>query len=214
MSDDRDLLDELDLGAGSAPRRDTLERVEGAVRPSGAPYVAYERDLTEADLQALALPRGNVPRTLVRIHASHHSLARCLATGMKPLQASLVTGYSPGRISQLQRDPAFIALVADYAREAKSTFADLAERMASVSLDALEILHEKMQEAPEAMTVPVLLDIIKAFADRTGYGPNQSLNVKFDTSDLIDRPPRESFEDWEKRRQAQLQPPIELKKLN
>jgi hypothetical protein len=52
----------------------------------------------------------------------------------------------------------------------------------------------------------MLLDIVKTFADRTGHGPGQSVDVKM-SMNLVDRPPRESFEDWEARRQAELAPP-------
>src|SRR5262245_9061446 len=114
------LLEALDL--------DETTRVKGPPKkPLSAEYV---RDLTEADMVAMTvLPRATTPKSLARIHASHHSLARCLASGMKPAQAALVTGYAPNRISILCNDPAFKALVEDYRSEAKSIFADLAERM-------------------------------------------------------------------------------------
>jgi hypothetical protein len=210
-----DLLDELDLGGGKRPRSDTLERPRALPEQREAAHVAYERDLTEADMAALALPRGTQPKSLIRIHASHHSLARCLATGMKPTQASLVTGYSTGRISALQRDTAFQSLVEDYRREAKSVFADLAERMSEITLDAIEMLHERMHDSPEALTIPMLMDIIKAFADRTGHGPGQEVHLKM-SPDLIDRPPRETYEQWQERRSRELTPeaPKLLKDLN
>jgi hypothetical protein len=206
VSDD-ELLSELDLGGPKrTPRADTLERTHPSPRPLDHPHVAHSRDLTEADMTALALPRqGQPPKSLMRLHASHHSLARCLATGMKPMQASLVTGYSPGRISALQRDPAFTALVEDYRREAKSVFADLAERMNEITLDAIEMLHERMQDAPEALTIPMLMDIIRSFADRTGHGPGQEVHLKM-SPDLIDRPPRETAEEWAARRARELAP--------
>lgn len=225
VAESDDLLSELDLGGeargtaqpASAPRTraDTLERERLPPPMPKASHVAYERDLTEADMAALALPRGTQPKSLVRIHASHHSLARCLATGMKHTQAALVTGYSAGRIAQLVNDPAFTALVADYRREAKSVFADLAERMNEISLDAIEILHERIQDDPGALTIPMLMDIIKSFADRTGHGPGQEVHLKM-SPDLIDRPPRETYEQWQARRAEELAPkePKLLKDLN
>ena len=193
---DQELLAELDL---SPPTR-----INGNLRVPF--FIEYERDLTEADMIALSLPRGSTTRQLVRIHSSHHSLARCLATGMKLPQASLVTGYSISRVTSLQSDPAFQALVADYQTEAKSIFADLAERMSDMSLDAIEVLQERLQDKPEEFTTSMLLDVIKSFADRTGHGPNQDLHLKV-SQDFIDRPPRESFEDWERRRTAEITGP-------
>lgn len=201
----KELLAELDLGTEARPP---------PVPPLGF-YAAYERDITQADLAAMSLPRGTSARPLQRIHASHHSLARCLAAGMKMTQAALVTGYSQVRIYGLQADPAFQSLVEDYRSEAKSIFADLAERMNDLSLDAIELLQERLHENPEGFTVPVLLDLVKTFADRTGHGPGQEVHLKVDAS-FIDRPPRESYEEWQERRAKELAPPPtdELKKLN
>jgi hypothetical protein len=125
---------------------------------------------------------------------------------MRGPQAALVTGYSPGRISQLDKDPAFTALVEDYRQESKSVFADMAERMSNLSLDALELIQERLQDTPETFTVPVLLDMVKAFADRTGFGPGQEVHLKVD-KDFIDRPPRETAEEWAARRQRELEGP-------
>jgi hypothetical protein len=173
----------------------------------------YSRDLTKADIAALSANRGIKPKSLVRIHASHHSLARCLASGMKQSQAALVTGYAQGRISILMADPAFQALVEDYKAEAKSIFADLAERMNDMSLDAIELLQERLNDSPESFSIPVLLDVVKTFADRTGHGPGQEVTLKVDR-DLIDRPPRETFDEWEARRVKELTGPEADEKLN
>lgn len=216
---DQELLAELDLGVGvGAKRPDTLERPRLSGRAGQEPHCEFTRDLEAADIAALeTMPRGAVTRPLARIHASHHSLARCLASGMRPSQAGLVTGYTPSRISILQRDAAFQALCAEYRAEAKSVFADLAERMNDLSLDAIELLQERLHETPEGFTIPVLLDLVRTFADRTGHGPNSEISLKVST-DLIDRPPRESFEEWKTRREAEIQQgPTEtdsVKKLN
>lgn len=172
--------------------------------PAGSAKVEYVRDLTEADLAAPRAPTP--PRALLRIHASHHAVARCLATGIKQNQVALVTGYTPMRISFLLQDPTFQALVNDYRTEAKAVFADLAERMTEMSLDAMELLQEKLHDNPAEFTIPALIEIIKTFADRTGHGPNQTVSVSLNR-DLIDRPPRESHEEWLARRAAELQPP-------
>jgi hypothetical protein len=205
--DESDLLEELDLGEHSAPRQDTLERVRLQGR-TPEPFMAeYARDLTTPDIEALALPRGVRPAALKRIHASHHALAKCIASGMRANQAALVTGYHPARISQLTADPAFAALIKDYQNEAKSIFADLAERMSNLSLDAIELIQERLHDAPETFSIPVLLDLVRTFADRTGHGPNQEVSLKV-SSDFIDRPPRETLEEWSARRAKELEPPV------
>lgn len=178
-------------------------RLKGWVR-SGPVTAEYTRDLTVADLHALEQPRGTVAPTLKRLHASHHALAKCLASGMKAEQASLVTGYSVQRVSTLLCDRSFKELVAGYRLEAKEIFADLAERMQNMSLDAIEVLQERLHEKPEDFSVGMLLDVIKGFADRTGFGPNQDVRLTVQSNDLIDRPPRETHEEWEKRRLREL----------
>jgi len=75
-----DFIDDLDTSTGP--------RLMGNV-PRQL-FIEHARDLTEADIAALATNRGTKPKSLVRIHASHHSLAKCLATGMKQSQAALV----------------------------------------------------------------------------------------------------------------------------
>lgn len=212
MPDDEalDLVTELDLGGPSpGPKApscavDSLTKVRTQGAAPRSFHCEYARDLTEADIAALSVNRGTKPRSLVRIHASHHALARCLASGMKPAQAALVTGYSNSRISILQNDEAFKGLVEDYRNEAKAIFADMAERMSNLSLDALELIQERLHEDPGSFTVPMLLDVVKAFADRTGHGPGQEVQLKV-SQDFVDRPPRETFEEWEDRRKRSLE---------
>ena len=182
-----------------------LEMCSPPLAPRRIASAEYVRDLTEADVGALALNRGTKPKSLVRIHASHHALARCLASGMKRNQAALITGYSPDRISALQADESFIALVADYRIENKSIVADLAERMANLSLDAIELLQERLHESPTEFSVPVLLDVVRAFADRTGHGPGSEINHRVN-GDFVDRPPRETQAEWEARRLREIAP--------
>lgn len=204
--DTQELLSEL--GIELAPRR-----IQG---PPKRPFsVDFVRDLSAPDLEALAIePRGSTVPALKRIHASHHALARCLASGMKQTEAALITGYSTVRVGGLLKDPTFAALVEEYRSEAKSVFVDLAERMTGMSLDAIEVLQDRLHSEPEKFTIPMLVEVVKAFADRTGHGPGQDVNVKV-TAQMIDRPPRENYEDWERRRLEQLgQAPRDIKLIN
>lgn len=195
--DPGDLLDELDFVG--PPRL-----LGNLVRPEISAEIG--RDLTAADMEALNGPRGAaLPRSIQRLRSSHHALARCLASGMKAVQAAQVTGYTQNRISLLQADPAFQALLADYRQEAKDIFADLNERMNNLSLDAIEELHERLIDAPEAFSIGMLLDVVKAFADRTGHGPGQEVKLTVAPS-LIDRPPKETYEEWKSRRARELDP--------
>jgi len=189
------LVDELLLDGPNPPR------ISGGM--TKATEAHHVRDLTRADLAALEGHRGVQPKSIQRIRSSHHALARCLASGMNANQSSLVTGYGAQRIYMLQRDPAFIALVQEYKLEAKEIFADLNERMTNISLDAIEELQERLDASPEGFSISMLLDVVKTFADRTGHGPGQEVKLSVSSS-MIDRPPQESYEEWQKRRAREL----------
>jgi hypothetical protein len=179
------------------------DRPRGPRRPMTG---EYSRDLVTSDLAALAdRPAGQVvrPVTLARLHSSHHAVAKCLALGMKDVQTAAVTGYTTNRISALKRDDLFKALVAEYTDEAKSFAGDMVQRMANVSMDALELLHDRLLEKPEEFSVGMLLDVVKALADRTGHGPNQQVNLNLSVNS-VDRPPRETAEEWNARRAREL----------
>ena len=153
-------------------------------RPAKQVAAHTVRELTEADLGMLALGRPTAqPPAVKQIRDSHHAVARCLAQGMRPGQVSIITGYSLSRISILQADPSFRELLLFYREPVGEAFADLQVRMASLSLDALEILRERMLDSPEDFNPSQLLDIMKAGADRTGHGPstkNTQVNVNID----------------------------------
>lgn len=145
------------------------------------------RDLTPADLVLLETMRGHKPRPLTKLRDSHHWLARKLASGSRPVEASMVTGYSPSRISILQADPTFQQLLQHYRENTDEIYADVHERMSSLSLEALEELRERLHEEPETLSPLTLLEIVKTLADRTGYGPSSKSTVTTVNIDLAGR---------------------------
>lgn len=144
---------------GRTPALDTAE----AVRP-----------LVEADLALLEVERATPAPALKRLRDSHHALARVLALGAKPAEASIITGYSASRISILQADPSFQELVSHYRGNSATAVADLQERMLTLSLDALEELRDRLNDNPELISNAMLLEVLKTGADRTGYGPKST----------------------------------------
>lgn len=144
------------------------------------PTAELVRELTDADLGLLAQPRGIGASPIKKLRDSHHALARALATGMDEGQAALITGYSTSRVSILKADPTFSELVAHYRGLAGAEFADLAARMTSVGVDALEEIRSRLEESPEEIPTGLLLQIVEKTADRTGFGPKSTtvnLNV-------------------------------------
>jgi hypothetical protein len=101
---------------------------------------------------------------------------------MKAGRASVVTGYAPNRISMLMQSPAFVELVEFYRKDTDSVWADVQVRMSLMSLDSLQLLHERIVEDPESMTNPMLLDIAKITADRTGHAPVSRSHAKVDVT--------------------------------
>jgi len=152
--------------------------------------VDYVRDLSRTDLALLEVERGIRPPGIKQLRDSHHSLARILAGGAHPAEASLITGYSLSRISILQSDPTFHELLEFYRGAKDEVFADVLGRMSSLHLEALTELQERLHDAGEQFTPGMLLEIVKTLADRTGYGPatkNTQVNVNVDIAGRLER---------------------------
>lgn len=148
-----------------------------------------ERSLTSLDLaERKVTPVGSKPPALKNLRATHHRLAQLLASGMKPAEASLGTGYSLSRISILQADPAFAELLAHYSEKREEAFVDVQQRMAGVATDILEVLQERLAESPDSFSNKDLNELVKTTADRGGYSPVQKTetkNITISASDLL-----------------------------
>lgn len=114
---------------------------------------------------------------LAKIRDPHHTLAKMVADGKPVVEISSVTGYSPSRIRTLENDPAFQELVAHYRDQNRLASADISEQLKHVSLTALQILQERLEENPEEVSVKELQSIAELGLDRTGFGPSRQLNV-------------------------------------
>jgi hypothetical protein len=158
-------------------------------RPGVAePEADFVRELNEADLVLLDAPRGVQSKPIAKLRDSHHALARALSAGMKPGEASLITGYSLSRISVLQGDPSFKELLEFYRGHQDTAYANLHDRMATLSMDALEELRERLDDHPEEFTPGALLEMVKTLADRTGFAPTtKSLNMNVDLNSFADK---------------------------
>lgn len=145
------------------------------------------RPLTEADVALLATERGIQPSSIKKLTDSHHALARCLAEGMKDVDAAAVTGYTPSRISVLRDSPLFAELIEHYRSNKDAATADLHERMATLGLDLVEELRCRLETEPEKIGTALVLESLKVVADRTGHGPSsKTTNVNLNVS-LADR---------------------------
>jgi hypothetical protein len=125
--------------------------------------------LTEAEL--LDPPQHTV-RATATLRESHHGVARLIAQGMRDLDVSRMTGYSPGRLATLRRDPAFTELVSFYKGEVDDAHMDLVDYAQVVARDALQSLHEDILDNPY-IRPEIKADIFKTVADRAGFAPVQ-----------------------------------------
>lgn len=147
------------------------------------------REVTERDIANLDAVKGVGTPTIARLRDSHHAIARLVALGRSDVETAAITGYSANRVCVLKKDPSFQELVAFYKDRVAEEFIDFTGRLKSVSLDALNVLHERIVETPESMENRELSEIVKMGADRTGFGPptknGPAVSVSFSLSALV-----------------------------
>lgn len=142
-----------------------------------AATVARPLDLEDIEL-ADSRELGSETPQLKTLRDSHHRLAQLLARGVRPTDAALLTGYSVGRISVLQEDPAFKELLSQYRESVQDAFADTVYKMKSVTDDSLGILQERLLDNPDSFSNGMLVEVISKLGDRAGYSPvSKSLSV-------------------------------------
>lgn len=147
--------------------------------------VELAREIGPADLALLSTLQSPDPPTsqgptgqLTRLRDSHHQLARLLAGGMSNIEASSITGYSPGYISVLRKDPSFSELLSFYKQNLELAQGDVVFRLTGLNLSFIGELQDRLESAPSAMSNSFVLEAIKVLSDRTGHAPmTKSLNV-------------------------------------
>lgn len=143
---------------------------------------SYERELTGADMTLLAdvavgqLQVATPP--VKRLMHKHHTLARLIVSGTGAAEISLITGYCISRISVLKSMPIVAELIEYYKGQKDEIFLDVHQRLASLGLDVVEELHQRLESNPEDLTSGQLVDIAKLSLDRAGYGPVSTQKVQ------------------------------------
>lgn len=136
--------------------------------------MAVTRVMVDADVEMLeAKAEVNLPNNpLGSLRHSHHMLARLLAEGRAQQECSLITGYSPSRISLLAgHDPAFKELVEYYKGQKEAQYLDVHARLAALGLSSIDELHERLELEPERWSKKELMDLAVITLDRAGHGP-------------------------------------------
>lgn len=179
-----------------------LDIIRTSGRAAQPVAVVEVRELDAADLALLGTERGIQAQPLKRIGERHHALARLLAQGTPPGEAGLIVGLTGSRVSILRSDPTFLELVDFYRADVQAAYRDMHETLAGLSLDAANELRERLEEAPDDLTVTQLIELTKLGADRTGHGPSSTQEHKF--SDGIAAKMQEARERVARRRNAEI----------
>lgn len=142
--------------------------------------VCVERPLTREDIEEIGTKEVGVsaPPPISQLRDSHHEVARLMAQGFRQVDISRKTGYSQSRLSVLKNDPAFSELVESYREVVEEVFIDTNHKLKSLTDDGISIMHERLLDDPDSISDTLLLDLIKAVADRAGFAPvSKSLNL-------------------------------------
>lgn len=118
--------------------------------------------------------------SVAKLRTSHHNLARLLAEGSTMEVTALITGYTVDRIAALKLVPAFQELIAFYGMQKSDTEVDINARLKQIGVDSLEVLHERLTDAPEGFKNEELMKLSSLTLDRSGFGPTttqKNLNV-------------------------------------
>jgi len=159
---------------------ETTRMIGRAKKPVNADIA---RPLTQEDLLLLGEERGvQKPKqlsSLAMLSERHRNLARLLAMGKTDWECSVITGYTPSRISILKSDPAMKNLIAHYSEEKDIVYVQAHEKMAQVVSTALDVLQERLEDEEQVkeMSTNQILQIIEVSADRSGLGPSSKSEV-------------------------------------
>ena len=132
------------------------------------------------------LPTSEAP-TIAKLRGIHHEIAQLLAQGLSETEVSAITSYSLSRISILKRDPSFKDLVAFYQKQKTEQFVDVQKRLATLSLDAIGEIQERLAEKPDSISTSQLIELSKVTLDRAGYSPvakSQNISVSMSAEEL------------------------------
>lgn len=146
------------------------------------------RELSVEDLAVLETTVvGSKPSPLKRVRYIHHQTARLLASGMKAVEVSSVTGLCQSRISILLSDPTFKDLVTFYAERDDARLAAVQDRLVSLGIDAAAELHSRIVESPDLMSSKDLTSVMVSALDRGGHSPvhkSESVSATISAEDL------------------------------
>lgn len=110
----------------------------------------------------------------------HHAIARLLAMGTKPAEIGRIMDCSATTISNLEKSPAFQALLVEYMNMLDGQSIETVTRMRLLGNLGIDELTERLAQPAKAAQIktPDLVEIVKLTADRTGLGPSSNKVVQ------------------------------------
>lgn len=146
------------------------------------------RPIVGEDLARLNEERGTKPKKLQSINAKHRLLAQYIAQGMTQTQAAFAAGFTPSTVSILMQDEMFQGLVAEVTANLQADSDRIQAKLMVNTEMAVDELGNRLSEDPESFTEAQLLEVTKAFADRSGFGPSQKseVNIKVGAADRLE----------------------------
>lgn len=153
-----------------------------------ASHIVETWELVREDLSILLEKRPNEFR-ISKLRASHHNVARLLATGQfTNRHIARITGYTPSRISLFLKDPSFKELVSRYREQVEEAFQKSEEEFTNLLYEnmvrAERMISDRLDQADEneeLLPIKELLAVSRDAGDRLGYGKKQTnLNVNVD----------------------------------
>jgi hypothetical protein len=141
-----------------------------------------ERELSADDLMRLAAtpPRADYVPAVKRLSQRHHRQAQLIAEGYKLREVAAIVGSTPERLTQLQRDPSFMELVAFYGDQRMTVALETGARVRGNLEETLVATSEEIRrrttdpEQVKHMPISELRQIATFAADRTVAPPKVS----------------------------------------
>lgn len=95
--------------------------------------------------------------------------------GQSPGDCARILRYDPSRVSILQGDPSFQAMVEYYSTVKDEEFRQHAAKLSDLNETVIDELQERIEVEPENFTPSQLTELLKVTADRTGLGPTSTV---------------------------------------
>lgn len=145
---------------------------------NSAPLTAHViRDLDRGDIEGLMEEGQTQPQRIKKLRERHHALAKALVDGIPEGEAGIICGYTPSRVSILKSDPTFKELMEFYRTSKHDRYIELHDKIARLGEDAVDEITERLEEAPEDISIGQLIELSKMTLDRSGHGPSTTSNV-------------------------------------